>query len=227
VESLRTTIGAILLLITISSYPQNLIDESRIRFNLSDGISVVLYKADDPDKGNVYHYLPVNMHISYRDRIPEISLVHFDEDGSNGAILHFLLTWGLSQSQEREVTELLEKQHGDSVIVAGPVMVDAAPESFLITGNDKTVTLLNRAMAQNSQVPLFPGSKLAASFRFRGEDADYVLSMAEHDGGKTEGEIQMVFTYKTMVRDGIIHKATDNRWSLTMPLETLFKLLRD
>ncbi len=225
--NLRTYLSTILFLITVSGLSQNLIDESRTRVNLSDDTSVVLYKAHTPEGGNVFHYLPVNMHISYRDRIPEISLVHFNEDGSNEAILHFLLTWGLSQSQEREVSELLEKQHGDSVIVAGPVMVDAAPESFLITGNDKIVMLLNRAMAQNSQVPLFPGSKLAASFRFRGEDADYILSMAEPDGGKTEGEIQMVFTYKTMVRDGYINKATDNQWSLTMSLETLFKLLRD
>jgi len=144
-----------------------------------------------------------------------------------GAILHFLLTWGLSQQQEKELSLLLKAQQGDSVLLAGPVMVDAAADSFIITGNNRIVTLLNNAMTQSSHIPLFPGSKLAASFRFRGEDADYVLRMAEQEGGKIEGVIEMVFTYKTMVREGYIHRATDNEWSLTMSLDTVFKILRD
>jgi hypothetical protein len=214
-------------MITLSGYAQNLDDDSRTEVILSDGTPVVLYRAHSTEGSNIYYYLPVNMHLSVRDGRPEISFLLYDEDGNRGAILHFLLTWGLSVSQVKEANELLNLRLKDTVIVAGSVLVDAAPVSFVITGNDRLVKIMNGAISQNSQVPLIPGTKLAASFRFPGEEADYISNMIIQQRKTIDGAIRMIFTYKTMVKKGYVSKPVEDEWMIEMGLDNIFQYLRD
>jgi hypothetical protein len=215
------------MLLTLTTQAQNLDDESRTEVILSGGTHIVLYKAHSTDRSNIFYYLPVNMHLAIRDGRPEISFLQYNEDGNRGAILHFLLTWGLSDSMEREANNLLNLRLKDTVIVAGPVLVDAAPVSFLITGNDTVVSIMNNAISQNSRAPVFPGSKLAASFRFRPEDSDYLTGIIRNHEKTIDGKIQMIFNFRTMVRQGYITKAEDHEWKLSMNLDTIFDILRE
>lgn len=214
-------------MITISGHSQNLAEESRTEVTLSDGNMVVLYRAHAGDGEKTYCYLPVNMRLSSRDGRPEISLLKFSETGNEGAVLHFLLTWGLSDSNRKEANELLNLKLRDSVFVSGPAMVDAAPESFLITGNDRLVGIMNKALRQHSQVPLYPGSKMAASFRFEGADAEYLEEIIGDHNKTVGGEIRMIFVYNTMVREGYLSKPVAHEWVLSIGLDTLINTLRN
>jgi hypothetical protein len=167
------------------------------------------------------------MHVSFNGANPEVSLVFFDEDGVSGAILHFLLTWGLSALQEKEVNTLLNLKMNDSVFVAGPLLVEAAPESFKITGQSRIAEIMNEIFKQNSHAPLIPGSKLAASFRFSGEEAEYVREIIKDPRKTGDGAIAMFFIYKTMVREGYISKPSEHEWILTMSLNQIFRYLRN
>jgi|OpeIllAssembly_1097287.scaffolds.fasta_scaffold734089_1 hypothetical protein len=195
---------------------------------MSDGTTVVLYKSHTfEENSNIYYYLPVNLHVSFNGANPEISLVFFDADGVSEAILHFLLTWGLSASQEAEVNALLNLKLDDSVFVAGPLLVEAAPVSFKITGQSEIVEIMNRIFKQNSNAPLIPGSKLAASFRFSGEETEYVREIIKDPCKVGDGMIAMIFVYKTLVREGYISKPSEHEWILTMSLNGIFKYLRN
>jgi hypothetical protein len=227
VDSLRTHICIILLLIAVGGYSQNLIDDSRTDIVLSDGTPVTLFKAHSfEEPSSLYYYLPVNLHVASRDGNPEISLLLFDEQGDRGAILHFLLTWGLSDRQEKEISDILSMKTDDTVFIAGPLLVEAAPVSFRITGDDPLVEIMNEGLTQNSHAPIIPGMKLAASFRFSGEQVDYINEAIGEPGKNIDGTVSMIFIYRTMVREGYISKPLDHSWVLDMNLDNLFQSLR-
>lgn len=215
------------MLLAPAGFAQNLDDESRTEVSLSDGTHVVFYKGYQAEESNIYYYLPVNMHLSVMNGMPEISFLRYDEDGNRGAILHFLLTWGLSESSVSEANDLLNLKLKDTAIVAGPVLVDDAPVSFIITGNDTVVSILNKTPGQNSPAPVIPGSKLAASFRFSAGDSDYLSDVIGNHEKEIDGEVQMIYTYRTMVRQGYLTKPVEHEWKLTMSLETIFDTLRE
>ena len=226
-SSARINISAVVFLITVSGYSQNLIDDSRTDIILSDSTPVTLFRAHSfEEPSNIYYYLPVNLHVASRDGKPELSLLLFEEEGVRGAILHFLLTWGLSAAQEKEITNILSRGPDDSVFIAGPVLVEAAPVSFQITGDDPLVSMMNKRLAQNSHAPVIPGMKMAASYRFSGEEVDYIGEILKASGKKIDGRISLVFLYRTMVRDGFISKPADHMWILEMNLENLFQYLK-
>lgn len=223
----RTHTCIILLVIAIGGYSQNLIDESRTDIVLSDGTPVTLFRAHSfEEPSGIYYYLPVNLHVASRDGIPEISLLLFDEQGDRGAILHFLLTWGLSDRQEKEIGDIMGMMTDDTVFIAGPLLVEAATESFRISGDDPLVSIMNEGMTQSSHAPVIPGMKLAASFRFSGEQVDYINEIIGEPGKKIDGTVSMIFLYRTMVREGYISKPADHRWILDMNLDNLFQYLR-
>lgn len=215
-------------MIAVTGRAQNLDNESRTEITLSDGISLTLFRAHSLDRNSkVFYYLPVNMHVAFKESKPEISFIQYDTETTRGAILHFLLTWGLSESQEKEANELLNIVLGDSVYIAGPVLADASPDSFIITGKDRLVEVMNTAITQNSRAPVVPGSKMAASFRFSAGDLEYANKVKEKPEGEIDGRLLMVFTYTTMVKEGFISKPVEHEWIIEMNLDDLFKYLRN
>jgi hypothetical protein len=227
VKNFRIYTYTILSLLITSGYSQNLIDESRTEIILSDGTSVTLYKAHSFEEPyNLYYYLPVNMHVATREDMPEISLLVFNEDSNRSAILHFLLTWGLSSTLEEEMDKSLKLKINDTAYIAGPVLVEAAPVSFQITGNDPLVNIMNKSMSNSSTAPVIPGLKLAASFRFTGADADYLTDLLKKPGKEINGAIRMVFTYSTMIREGYISKSVYHEWILEMGISNIIGYLK-
>lgn len=216
----------VFLMLAPSGFAQNLDDESRTEVTISNGTQVVLYREHQAEESNIYYYLPVNMHLSVRDGKPEISFLLFDEDGNHGAILHLLLTWGLSEPESREANDLLNLQLKDTAIVAGPVFVDDAPVSFIITGKDTVVSIMNRSPFQHSPAPVIAGSKMAVSFRFSAEDSDYLSGVIRNHKRAVDGEMQMIYTYRIMVRHGYLTKSEGREWKLILGLDTIFNTLR-
>ncbi len=215
------------MLITVSGFSQNLMDDSRTDIILSDGTPVTLFKAHSfEEPSDIYYYLPVNLHVASRDGNPEISLLFFGDEGVRGAILHFLLTWGLSPAQEKEAGNILRMETNDTAFMAGPVLVEAAQVSFQITGDDPVVSMMNERMTQSSRAPVIPGMKLAASFRFSAEEADYISAIINDSGKTIDGRMSMIFLYRTLEREGYMLKPADHEWILGMTLDNLFQNLK-
>ncbi len=93
---------------------------------------VFLAKAGDvvAAKDNEYYYLPVNLRLSKRPDtgVPQFLFLKYvteereDQGGISGALLHFLMEWGLTEELRKECETLLQAK-GKGAKVIGPVML--------------------------------------------------------------------------------------------------------
>ena len=124
-------------------------------------------------KDNEYYYLPVNLRLSKRPDtgVPQFLFLKYmtdekeDNGGINGALLHFLMEWGLTDELRRECEAALQvKVKGAKVM--GPVMLQQAEgESFSIISATvaKDNKEFTRSLITGGVAPLLPGQKIAAA----------------------------------------------------------------
>ena len=97
---------------------QTLDYENRVSIALKDGTQVVLYGRAQTLNSNFtgdYFYLPVGLTLGKKadGETPEFLFMKYtteertDAGGVQGALLHFLMEWGLTQEQEKEAQTLL------------------------------------------------------------------------------------------------------------------------
>jgi hypothetical protein len=152
--------------------------DAALRLKLANGTPVALV-AGNPAEGEarVYRYLPANLAIAVRrDGMPEFSFLLYREDATHeveGAIMHLLLQWGLSEAQESEVGRALKSRVDSTATLMGamPVLPLDEGSSWDISARGAIGALLNRSLGSAGKVPLAPGTKLAMSFRFNAKDA--------------------------------------------------------
>lgn len=166
-----------LMLAVFPSRSQQLIPGSRKEWILPDCTRVVVYKAETPgDVNNACYYLPANLRISEKNGKPEFSFMSWDSDDDghiDGAIMHLLLTWGLTEVQEARTLGLM-RQKGDSLLyLAGAPMMSARQGNvaFKIVSDTQTGDVLNQSLRSQGSPPLSPGEKMALSFFFSPENA--------------------------------------------------------
>jgi hypothetical protein len=124
-------------------------------------------------KDNEYYYLPANLRLSKRldTGVPEFLFLKYvteereDQGGISGALVHFLMEWGLTEDQRKECeTALQDRIKGAKVV--GPVMLQQGDgETFNIISatvakDNKDMT---RSLVTSGQAPLLPGQKIAAA----------------------------------------------------------------
>lgn len=87
-------------------FPQRLISGNKTIITLQDKTEIILYpEISETGRYMPYYYLPVNLRISCKNGISEFSFMSYDEDDDSkidGAIMHMLLTWGLTDLQKAE-----------------------------------------------------------------------------------------------------------------------------
>src|SRR5439155_10944967 len=114
-------------------------DENTIVVVLGDGTAVKLY-AEAGESSAVrtrrFYYLPVGLRVAARpDGTPEFLFLKFTTEaaaGPSGALLHFLMEWGLTPAQEQELLGKLKQKYADAEL-AGAVQMDIEGEgSFQI-----------------------------------------------------------------------------------------------
>src|SRR5687768_2171724 len=124
-------------------------------------------------KDNEYYYLPTNLRLSKRGDtgVPEFLFLKYvteereDQGGISGALIHFLMEWGLTEELRKEAETLLQSRVKGAKVV-GPVMMQQADgETFSIISatvakDNKDFT---RSLITNGQAPLLPGQKIAAA----------------------------------------------------------------
>ena len=201
-------INTILLLIGTSSMQGQILDsENKLAVVLPDGTNVILYGkakslSDEPTKD--YFYLPVNPRLSFRpDGTPEFLFTKFvtedrsDNGGVSGALLHFLMEWGLSPQQEQQLKTILEEEHNGAKLM-GPVDVQSAGEnSFRIISAtvNESESGFTQSLITSGQSPPLPGLKVAVAASLDKNGAQLLASTFERSQSITDLSIELSFDY--------------------------------
>jgi hypothetical protein len=112
-------IAIALLAVWSLQLPAQILDyENRVEVTLNDGTSVVLYGRAQNLSSNFtgdYYYLPVGLKLSKKEdgKTPEFLFLKYtteeraDAGGVQGALMHFLMEWGLTPIQQQEAQQKL------------------------------------------------------------------------------------------------------------------------
>lgn len=184
-------------------------DESRVDVVLQDGTTVALYARAGSSAGRPssdYYCLPTNLRLAQRpDGVPEFLFLKFtteereDQGGIQGALLHFLMTWGLTPEQEEEVAQKL-KEKDPRAKFKGAVELEPDDEggSFRII----SATLGDEGLAPSTvlsgRAPLVPGGRAAAASRLSADGAQLLAATFEKTASITDLDIELNYTYLTL-----------------------------
>ncbi|TVZ14877.1 hypothetical protein [Maribacter sp. MAR_2009_72] len=196
---LKLYIVMVLLLSTHALISQNLYADAYEDITLSDGLDIRVHKKwgltnDD----NQYYYLPVNLQFSTtKDKEPEFSFLEYKEgEITAGAIMHFLISWGLTKNQLNEAQESLVAIKGEDARLMGaviPAVVDG-DNGFTIEGKSQLVQILKGTRASVGTTPTMSNTKIATSFQFNEEEAK-ILADALKDNGDDLKNVSISMRY--------------------------------
>ena len=147
-----------------------------IDVKLKDGATVRCFPAATEDPAVVsknYYYLPANPRVSrHPDGTPKFSLVRFVTDkskeagGAEGAVLHFLVEYGLTQAQQQEVQSMLRRQVKDAVLKgAVPLEAGAEGNSFHVVSAILEDEGFTSTLITSGRAPVMEGQAVAVAAR--------------------------------------------------------------
>lgn len=184
---LQLYISIVLLFSTYMLKSQNLYADTYEDITLSDGLEIRVHKKwgltnDD----NQYYYLPVNLQFSAtKDMKPEFSFLEYkDGEITTGAIMHFLMSWGLNKNQLNEAQDSLTVSKGEEARLMGAVIPEVvdADNGFTIEGKSQLVQILNKTRASVGKTPTMSNTKVAASFQFSEEETKILREALKGNG---------------------------------------------
>ena len=150
---------------------------------------------------NEYYYLPTNLRLGKRaDGVPEFLFTKFTTEsrtGVSGAIMHFLMEWGLTIEQQKELELEVRKRTGNKEAkVMGVVDLTADKDG----GDFKIIsaTLSDKSMATaivNGRAPLVSGGKVAVASRLTADGAQLLASTFEKAKSITDLSLELSYTY--------------------------------
>ncbi len=177
----------ILLLSTVLTVEGQILDyQNKVTIPLNDGTTVTLYgkaQSMNDDFTGEYYYLPANLRLSKKtDGTPEFLFLKYtteeraDAGGVQGALMHFLMEWGLTPDQEKELQTKLALKIKDlaksspkfkkilTPKVMGPATLRSdTEESFRLISGTLTSDKFTPNLVTTGRAPLMPGSKIAIS----------------------------------------------------------------
>lgn len=178
-----------------------------VDLKLKDGTTVRCFPAatKDPEKTSPnYYYLPANPHVSRdQDGTPKFSMVRFVTDktkeagGVEGGILHFLVEYGLTPEQEKEVAKLLaQKVKGSKLKGAVPLEAGAEGNSFNVVSATLTDEGFTSTLVTSGKAPVMEGQQVAVAARLNGYGATLLAKSME----QPTTDISVVFDLKYLVK---------------------------
>jgi hypothetical protein len=200
-QSFMICIEVVALLMMTANAFAVVVSEGRRTVTLGDGTSVqLLLNVDRPqltgkelDKvvnqqgGHKYYYLPPTgtVRLGRRpDGVPEFLLLKFttekreDQGGVNGAVMHFLMEYGLTPAQEEELRGKLRSTN-DELLGAMQMLPDGEASTFLITSATLKDEGMTKSLVTSGKAPLLPGQKVAAAARLTGNGAQLLAATLE------------------------------------------------
>jgi hypothetical protein len=183
-------------------------DENTMQILLQDGTQVKLYAeagATPGAKTHRFYYLPVGLRVASRpDGTPEFLFLKFTTEEAagpkavSGAILHFLMQWGLTPKQEQELTAMLKQKFADAEL-AGAVPMDVEGDgSFQIV----SATLSDKGFAGSvmttGKAPSI-GQSAAVGARLDAQGAQLLAATFEKTRSITDLSVALNYTYQTLM----------------------------
>ena len=178
-----------------------------VDIKLKDGTTVRCFPAATKNPQKVsknWYYLPTNPRISKdKDGTPKFSMVRFvtdktkEQGGVEGAILHFMVEYGLDKKQKRELGKLLKKEvKGAKLKGAVPLEQGAEGSSFQVvsaTLNDKG---FSSTLITSGKAPVMEGQKVAVAARLDQYGATLLAKSMENP----TTDISVVFDLQYVVK---------------------------
>lgn len=206
-------IAAILLMSCLPTgalLAETLASDRKLSVVLDDGTDVLLYgETGQSSSGKInYFYLPPQLSISENEQgSPEFLFLKYisdeaeDSGGVSGAILHFLVDWGLTPAQEEELDMLLKTEHDGTLGGAATMHASAeAGPSFYIVSATVGDDSLGGKLVTSGQASLVPGGLAAVAARLDPYGAQILAETFEADSTITDLTAVMNMEYAVQVQ---------------------------
>jgi hypothetical protein len=179
------------------------------------------------DEPHTYYYLPTGLRLSSgKEGNPEFNFTSYESEGIPGAILHFLVVWGLEPKQERELEKLLRETVDSLAILRGAAMVSIPEEERMIkiSGEAKFRGILENCVGGMPATAVLPGTKMAMAYRLKGEDAYRMQSALQRGEGLEDVFMELTFEHTVKTMSGRLIGSTQKlRHLLRVSLYEIFK----
>lgn len=191
---------------------QPLDEENRVEIVLRDGTTVTLLGEAPtiprspnarPQPSNRYHYLPTGLRLSQRrDGTPEFLYLKYTSEAGDvqGGLVHFLMEWGLTRSQESELEEALRKERRGARLM-GAASVEALGESgtFRVISATLSSEDRRRSLVMSGHAPVLPGGKVAVAADLDPYGAQLLEASLERAGSVADLSLEVDLAYTSAV----------------------------
>ncbi len=151
-----------------------------------------------------WYYLPSEPRVSFKQGIPEATFVKFvtdetvEQGGAEGGLFHVMVTYGLTQDEEKELQEAL-KDAVPGAVLRG--MVDLEPsrstENFVVTsGILSDEGFAPKGPLKSGQAPSYPGARAALAGRLSSQGAQLMETTFENP----TSDLSVTFAYDYIVK---------------------------
>lgn len=201
---------------------QSLTENGKLNFEINERSTVMLFPQNDCEA--CYYYLPTELVLSQKNGKPEVSLLTWDAtDGQEaGAILHFLLKFELTNTQQKTLKEKIRLKTESEAVIMGPVNLDHKDQKLFFDGDADFSEFLNDNLTNLPLAPTTPGAKMAFSFRFRGNEVDELQSFIS-DQAKNNVFVTVKYVYEM---SGIGFHGKKMEHELKFSLRNIYDLIK-
>lgn len=216
---LLSSVVILLLVWCVAVSSQTLDGENRVDITLDDGTAVTMFGRASTLSAAFsaeYYYLPVGLRLSKKEdgTTPEFLFLKYTTESGDaeGALMHFLMAWGLTPEQEQELGTKLTAKLKDLgrtnpryASVTNPRMMGAAmlrsdtQESFRIISATLGEKGFAPTVVTTGRAPLVPGAKIAVASRLEKNGAQLLAATFEKNRSITDVSIDLHFRYDLLM----------------------------
>jgi hypothetical protein len=174
-------------------------DTARVEVNLPNGTTVLLFGEYIPNGGKPtkFYYLPSNLELAkYADGTPQFLFLKFTGDDASspqGALLHFLMTWGMSEPDKNLVQTQLRRFYPNAKIAgAVPMEIDEGGNFTIVSG-----TVDQGDFIHSGRAPVVAGARVAAATKMDATQAQ-LMDKTLQDMAIGDVSVSAFYTYKTL-----------------------------
>ena len=219
----RFLLFVIVFTASVSAPAQQLCEDSRRQVTLKDGLEVFLFEERAGDR---IYFLPTALQLSKTNGKPGFSYQEYsylENKTPDGAILHVLITWGLTKQQLGELKLFIRKHYGEDASLGGAVYLEVGTSGIVIADTTRAGKILNASLQSKGSPSTTPGGKMAMSFHIKKEGVEVIreaFGKPEKWSGTT---ISIHYNYKTYTCRKGISMVKNNTITLTGDLKKWFR----
>jgi hypothetical protein len=181
-------IGFSLFIISCVAHGELLLDTEPIQAG-----NVMLFKDHADEHG--YHYMPLSPRIAnWPDGTPKFSFLQYVRTGKEvtGGVLHFLVTYALTDEDLREAEKELRKIDEEGIII-GPVPFTKG-DFHIISSTAGEGGIFTRKVTGTGKAPLLAGAEAAVSIALNEEGSTFLMESFKRP--TSDVSVQFVMTYQ-------------------------------